>query len=171
LASDGARTSPTETNPQSARSPARNVSARLRERSTVLALILAAVIAIVAFVGVNQKETATPPTSYAFDSRYEVVEAEGRVNEAILRREMNTQRSKYGGEFGVKTTHCVVSPPPPTANRLICRVLTVAQEVRPRITIARFYRWRVLVRMNPTTGALALEIHGPSDGTRPLVTP
>jgi hypothetical protein len=147
------------------------MQARLRERSTVAALILAAAIAVVAFLGVHHKERFTRPTSYAFDSRYEVDEAEARVNEAILQKELHAQRSRYGGEFGVKTTRCAVSPPPPAAHRLICRVLTVSHEVRPKITTTRFYRWTASVHMNPSTGALSLEIRGPSRGSRPLVTP
>jgi hypothetical protein len=137
----------------------------------MLALVLAAAIAIVAFLGVDRGERAVPATSYAFDSRYEVNEAESRVNDAILGREKDAQRSQYGGEFGLKSTHCTVSPPPPAAHRMICRVITVSHEVRPKITTTRFYRWSASVRMSPSTGALSLDIHGPSRGSRLLVTP
>jgi hypothetical protein len=90
------------------------------------------------------------PTSYAFDGAYEVKEAEARLNERILNKEMAAERpGGRGGEDGLKTTRCVVSPPPPAAHRMLCTVVTFAKEVRQRISVTHYYRRTATIAARP----------------------
>jgi hypothetical protein len=62
------------------------MTARLRERSTIIALIIAVALAAIVVVGVTLKEHVKPAASYAFDSLYEDRRGESYLDEQVLER-------------------------------------------------------------------------------------
>jgi hypothetical protein len=135
-----------------------------------LIAIAAATTAVLQLVTSGGEQRARRISAYAFDSRYQVNDAESRLNERVLQKEMDAERLKGGGEFGVRRTHCVVDPPPPAAQRMLCSLTTVTKEVRREITLTRYYRRKATISIDPASGALTFEITPPRGGQE-IVTP
>jgi hypothetical protein len=136
----------------------------------VLGLIALAATAAVLLLSSGRGKRAQRVSAYAFDSRYQVNDAESRLNERVLKQEMDAERLKGGGQFGLRRTHCVVDPPPPSAQRMLCSIVTVTKEVRKDITVTRYYRRKAAISLDPSSGALRFKITPPRAG-RAIVTP
>jgi hypothetical protein len=134
------------------------------------ALTLAAIAAaILALVGAFNATKPKEPTSFAFDSAYEVKRAEGEVTERVLQREMKSEigheaeeeeseEPELEGKTVIKSVHCIVSPPPPAATRLVCNVLVSVHELHETYKAAHANQWKAIVTMNPRTGALRIDL-------------
>jgi hypothetical protein len=149
------------------------MKARLREPSTLIALALAAVLAAILYIGTRHNARTKAPTSFVFNSLYEVRRGESYVNELLLAKQLQTFEHRgghLGGQSGLKTSRCLPTPPPPTTDRLVCNVVTQETFVHSTVTVTHLYRWRATVRVDPTTGALAVALHGPVTSA-PTVTP
>jgi hypothetical protein len=133
-------------------------------------LVLAGATAAVLLLSSGSSKRDQRVSDYAFDSRYQVREAESRLDERVLSEEMTSDRLGGGGEVRLRTTRCVVDPPPPAAQRMICSVTTAVKEVRSKVTVIRYYWRRASVVINRSTGALKLGIAAPRRG-RAIVTP
>jgi hypothetical protein len=109
------------------------------------------------------------PNSFAFDSLYEVRRGESVVTEEIVKREMNVEAAGEGEENEaeqpkleskvlVKSERCSVSPPPPAATRLLCRVLVSIEELHSTSKASHVNGWSAVVHLNPHNGALAVSL-------------
>jgi hypothetical protein len=152
----------------------------MRKAVALVALLALAGIAavILALVGAFNETAAKPkaPTSFVFDSAYEVKRAEGEVTERILQTEMKSEIAHEGeeeeaeepelqGKTRIKSVHCIVSPPPPAATRLVCNVLVSVHELHETYKAAHANRWKAVVTMNPTSGALRLGLEKLNNAT------
>jgi hypothetical protein len=149
------------------------MKARLREPSTLIALALAVVLAVVVYIGTRHNAHIRAPTSFAFNSLYEVRRGESYVNELLLAKQLEAFEHRgghLGGQSGVKTSRCRPTPPPPTTDRLACSVVTEETFVHPTVTVTHLYRWNAAVRVDPKTGALSVALHGPVTSA-PTTTP
>jgi hypothetical protein len=134
-------------------------------------LILSAgvVVGILALLGLfsEAKPKAAPQASFAFDSPYEVKRAESLVSEEVLRKEMNSEEEDAGDEeehpdleadVGIKSERCTVSPPPPEAIRLVCRVVVSVKELHEHAKGSHINAWDAVVLLNAHNGGLALKL-------------
>ncbi len=130
-----------------------------------LAALLVAVGLLVLFLatgGNGRRSTHAPAGGYAFSSRYEVRQAEARLDQTVLRKQLQTpQAGKTSGSLAIESTHCSVRPPAPPGHRLVCRVLTSSREARPKRTVTRSYNWRAVMHVDPRSGALSMRVRGP----------
>jgi hypothetical protein len=133
-------------------------------------LVLAGATAAVLLLISSGGQEHVPVSAYAFDSHYQVREAESRLDERVLDLETESNRLRGGGEVRLRPTRCAVDPPPPAAHRLICSVTTAVKEVRSKVTVVRYYTHRASIAIDPSTGALKLNIAAPRRG-REIVTP
>jgi hypothetical protein len=165
-----------------------------RARALIGALTLAGVIfGALALIGVVDEGAAKPkpPTSFAFDSHYEVSQAEGEVTEKILEKEMKAEeqsgeepelesepgsakhqegankqlgeeRFETGGglsrSVGIKSAKCLVSPPPPSATRLVCSVVVSVHELHGTYKAVHANYWKATVNLDPTNGAMSVDL-------------
>jgi hypothetical protein len=113
---------------------------------------------------------ATPASSYAFDSLYQTREAESGLGQRVLQEEKTAGRLKGSGEVRLRRTHCVVDPPPPAAQRMLCSLTTLTKEVRREITLTRYYQRKATISIDPASGALSFKINPPRPG-QTIVTP
>jgi hypothetical protein len=106
----------------------------MRKRSLIaLGLVAIAVTTTAVLLISGEARHTTRASAYAFDSRYQVQDAESRLTERILQEEMSAERLKGSGEFGLRRTHCVVNPPPPAAQRMLCSLTTFTKVERSRV--------------------------------------
>ena len=133
-------------------------------------LVLAGATAAVLLLTSDGHKRDQRVSDYAFDSRYQVREAESRLDERVLSEETTSDRLRGGGEVRLRTTRCAVDPPPPATQRMICSVTTAVKEARSKATVTRYYGRRASVAINRRTGALKLAIAAPKRG-RAIVTP
>jgi hypothetical protein len=149
---------------------------RSQTRKGVLSLVmlLVAIGLLVFFLasgGNGGRSTHAPAGDYAFNSRDEIRRAERRLDETVLREQLEApQAGKTSGSLAIKATHCAVTPPPPPGYRLVCRVLTSSREAGPKRTVTRSYSWGAVVRVNPRNGALSLRVRRPRPAST-TVTP
>jgi hypothetical protein len=110
------------------------------------------------------KPKPAPQTSFAFDSLYEVRRAESLVSEVILSKEMKSEEELAGEEeehpdleatVAIKSEKCTVSPPPPTAFRLVCRILVSVEELHEHTKLSHINAWDGVVLLNSHNGGLA----------------
>ena len=135
---------------------------------SLLVLVGATTVALLLISSGGQERV--PVSAYAFDSRYQVREAESRVNERVLDVETASDRLKDGGEVRLRATRCTINPPPPAAHRLTCSITTAVKDVRSNLTVTRYNERRASIAIEPSTGALKLSVTAPKRG-REIVTP
>ena len=58
----------------------------------------------------------------------------------------------------IKSEHCTVSPPPPEAIRLVCRVLVSVEESHAGVKRGHINPWDAVVLLNARNGELALKV-------------
>lgn len=145
---------------------------RRKRRSAVLLLASTIVLGVVIFALVTRGGQPKTVTSYGFDSPYEVRRAEDYVHEVVLRKQEKDESGYTPLESGPgrQSTHCVLDPPPPTADQLVCSVINETRELYSKSKVTRLYRWKATVHINPQTSALLLEVHGPNT-SRPTISP
>jgi hypothetical protein len=142
-----------------------------KKRLVALGVIAIAVATTaVLLLSSGKAKHTTRAGAYAFDSPYQVRDAESRLDERVLQEETDAERLKGSGEFGLKQTHCVVDPPPPAAQRMLCSLTTVTKEVRREITLKRYYLHKATISIDPQSGALSFKITSMRPG-RSIVTP
>lgn len=147
---------------------------RLIAGSAVL-VVAGVVVGVLALLGVFS--AAPPPkvfqqTSFAFDSRYEDERGEEIARNEVMAREEKAQAKQeadetpeeeehhgIGGEDGVNSEKCVVTPPPPDATRMICRVSVENEEKYERSPTTReVIVWHAEVLLNLHTGELTAHV-------------
>jgi hypothetical protein len=133
-------------------------------------LVLAGATATVLLLISSGDQEHVPVSAYAFDSRYQVREAESRLDERVLDVETASDRLKGGGEIRLRATRCTVDPPPPAAHQMTCSITTAVKDVRSNVTVTRYNERRASIAIDPSTGALKLSITAPRRG-REIVTP
>jgi Tfp pilus assembly protein PilX len=135
-----------------------------------LSLLVLAGVTIVVLLISSDGQKRVPVSAYAFDSRYQVREAESRLDERVLDVETANDRPKDGGEVRLRATRCTIDPPPPAAHRMTCSITTAVKDVGSNLTITRYNERRASIAIEPSTGALKLSITAPKSG-REIVTP
>jgi hypothetical protein len=133
-------------------------------------LVLAGATAAVLLRISSGGQEHVPVSAYAFDSHYQVREAESRLDERVLDLETESDRLKNGGEVRLRATRCAIDPPPPAAHRMTCSITTAVKDARSNITVTRYAERRASIAIEPGTGALKLSITAPKSG-REIVTP
>jgi hypothetical protein len=58
----------------------------------------------------------------------------------------------------IKSENCTVSPPPPEAIRLVCRVLVSVEELHEHTKLSHINAWDAVVLLNSHNGGLALKL-------------
>jgi hypothetical protein len=140
-----------------------------KKRLVALGVIAIAVATTAVLLLTSGKaKRATPASSYAFDSLYQTREAESRLGERVLQEEKDGERLRGSGEVRLQRTHCVVDPPPPAAQRMLCSLTTLTKEVRREITLTRYYRRKATISIDPASGALRFKITSPRPAARSL---
>ncbi len=129
--------------------------ARLIVCGVIIVIIAAVGILVVIGVGGHAKSV---PTSYGFDSPYEINRAESYVNEVILRKEENTEGEGLSEETRIDSTHCVLTTPGPITDGLACSVLVGTHVLYRNAKASRLNRWKATVSMNPRDGELSLTV-------------
>jgi hypothetical protein len=145
----------------------------MRRRLVINALslpVLAGVTTLVLLLISSGGQGRVPLSAYAFDSRYQVREAESRLDERVLDVETANDRLKDGGEVRLRATRCTIDPPPPAAHRMACSITTAVKDVRSNLTVTSYNERRASIAIEPSTGALKLSITTPKRG-REIVTP
>jgi hypothetical protein len=131
--------------------------------------VLGTAVGVLVLLGCSEgSRRVVRPTSFAFDSRYEVRRAESLVTEDILKREMDVE-AEHEGEEGeaqptfesktlIKSERCMVSPPPPAATRLLCRVLVSVEERAQTSKASHVNGWAAVVTLSPRSGKLGVRL-------------
>jgi hypothetical protein len=135
--------------------------------SVALLAIAGITVGVLALLGVFAEPKPATPSSYAFDSLYEVRRGESLASERILDRELvsgsghegeEEDHADLGGKTEIKSEQCTVSPPPPEATRMLCRVLVAVEELHRTTKSSHVNGWEAVVTLNAHNGALTLHL-------------
>jgi hypothetical protein len=135
--------------------------------------VVVGALALLGVFGASHPQKAFSQSSFVFDSRYEDGRAEEvAFHEAMAREEraederqskespqQEEEREGIGGNFGLKSEHCTVIPPPPDATRMVCQVsIKIEEKHEHRPTTREINVWAVEVLIDPHTGALTAHL-------------